>query len=673
MTNRIALDLADRRPFADGLAFGDVGPYERLKGRAHFSLDPLAAAQTAVTDIDKAERDADGRVRCVTDVVILKPVEMARGNGALFFDTGNRGNIRAIQYFCDAPPTNEPILPAHAGNGFLFRRGYTLVAAAWQGDLLPGQGRMLLDLPVARDGDKPLTGKVRTEFIASEPGIFCFPLSGRASTRAHPAVSLAQGHATLTRRRYATDARELVPASAWRFARLDAGGGLHATGAEMGVAPSREHIYLPAGFEPGWIYEIVYEGQDPLVMGLGHVAIRDLASFLKYGERDEAGTANPLGGAIEQAYVYGRSQTGRLIRDFIWRGFNADAEGRKVFDGAMPHVSGAGGKWLNQRFANAVVAGGQTHEDHYCPADRFPFAYAASTDHNTGRTDAILKRPETDPLVLHTQTATEYWQRRGSLVHTDTQGRDLPIPETVRIYHWASTQHTADPNLKAPQTSVGTAYLNVAQTSMLARAMLDALDRWAKGGAPPPPSRVPSRADGTLVDYGTWRAAFPSIPGQPIPQTPNQLPLMDFGPDEAKGVLAEEPPRVLNEAAYTIGVSAVDADGIETSGVAAPMIQAPLGTYTGWNVRRRGVGEGATHEFSGGYMPFPETPEVRAATGDPRRAITERYGDAAGYVAAIEAAARRLTAEGFMLAEDIPRTIARAADWSRPLHDVKGI
>lgn len=670
MTNRVRLEISDRRLFADGRAFGEVGPYERLVGRAHFQVDPDAAAQAGVTDVKLAERDADGLVAFATDVVLLKPVVMAQGNGALFFDTGNRGNIRAIQYYCDAPPTNDPITPAHAGNGFLFRRGYAVVAAAWQGDLLPGQGRMLLDLPVARDGDKPVTGPVRTEFIASGPGIVSFPLSGRASTRCHPAVSLDQGHATLTRRRYQGDPREEVPKDQWRFARTESGGGLHATGAEIAVTPSRENIYLPGGFEPGWIYEIVYQGQDPLVMGLGHVAIRDLGSFLKYGGQDDG---NPVAGGIERAYVYGRSQTGRLIRDFIWRGFNGDAEGRRVFDGALPHVSGAGGKWLNQRFANAVVAGGQTHEDHYCPADRFPFAYAETTDHNSGKTDAILKRPETDPLVIHTQTATEYWQRRGSLVHTDTRGDDLPIPEGVRVYHWTSTQHTSDPNLKEPQTSAGAAYLNVAQTSMLFRAMLDAMDRWAKDGDPPPPSAVPTRADGTLVDYPTWRAGFPTIPGQPIPQGPNQLPFMDFGPREAEGVLDQEPPRVIEEAGYAILVPATDADGIETSGVAAPMVRAPLGTYVGWNVRRRGHGPGATHEFSGGYMPFPETPEVRAMTDDPRRSILERYPDAAAYQAAIEAAARRLVEAGFMLEEDVPRAVARAADWSRPLHDVQGL
>ena len=674
MTNHLAIRIHNRRPFAGDQRFGQTGAYEKLTGRVHHKIDPVAAAQAGVTDIMLAERGEDGLVHFTADVCILKPVVMRAGKRRLFFEWGNRGNKRMLQYFNDALHSNDPVSEEHAGNAFLMRRGYTLVFGSWQGDLLPGDGRMMLDLPVARQADgSPVTGLVRTEFIASVPGMVCYPLSGRGSTRSHAVVSRDTSKAQLTRRRYAMDQRQPIPSDQWAFARLEATGGLDGLGPDRGVAPSDSHIYLPAGFEPGWIYELVYEGRDPLVMGLGHVAVRDLVSFLKYGERDVDGQDNPLGakGAIEKAYGYGRSQTGRCIRDFIWRGFNKDAEGRKVFDGLMPHVSGAGGKWLNQRFANAVIAGGQQHEDHYCPADRFPFAYAECTDHNSGKTDAILKRPSTDPLVIHTQTATEYWQRRGSLVHTDTQGNDLPEPEGVRIYHWSSTQHTGDPRQQQPRGSVTEHFLNVAQTSMLFRAMLDALDRWATEGTPPPPSRVPRAANGTLVPMEEWRKQFPAMPGKAVPQEPNQLPLMDFGPDEENGVLVQEPPEVHAERGYAVLVPAVDEDGNEIAGVRCPMVAAPLGTYTGWNIRTRGLGEGAMHEFSGGYIPFPEDESVRAATGDPRRSILERYGSKEGYVVAIEKAARELVAEGFMLEEDVERCVDRAADWSRPLHEVR--
>jgi hypothetical protein len=101
------------------------------------------------------------------------------------------------------------------------------------------------------------------------------------------------------------------------------------------------------------------------------------------------------------------------------------------------------------------------------------------------------------------------------------------------------------------------------------------------------------------------------------------------------------------------------------------MVQAPLGTYCGWNLRARGFGHGAMHEFSGSYIPLPETPEERRMTGDPRRSILERYPSVQAYVSAITAAARRLVEEGFTLEEDVERAAAAAADWGRPRHDIR--
>ena len=108
MTNRIDLVVTERGPFADGEAFGAVGPYERLKGRAHFAVDPAAPAQAGIVDLEHASTNADGLVEFAADVLVLKPVDMAAGNGRLFFDYGNRANIRALQFFCDAPFSNDP-------------------------------------------------------------------------------------------------------------------------------------------------------------------------------------------------------------------------------------------------------------------------------------------------------------------------------------------------------------------------------------------------------------------------------------------------------------------------------------------------------------------------------------------------------------------------------------
>lgn len=330
MSNEIQLDITQAMPFAEGAPFGDAGPYERLRGTARFAVDPKAAAQADIVDIEHAPVDAAGKVRFSADFYIFRPTDPARGNRRLFFDWGNRGNLRALQYFNDSPPSNDLATLAQAGNGFLFRRGYSLVWAAWQGDLLPGDGRLTMDLPVATENGAPITGPVRQEFIPVNPTV-CFPLSGRIDTRSHPAATRDTTQAVLTKRRYPQSERIQIPAEAWSFAQatrgLDPGSQVAARGGgALAVLPSDQFITMPDGFQPGWIYELVYTGRDPLVMGLGHAAVRDLVSYLKYGEADAAGTPNPLAGC-EKAYGYGRSQTGRCLRDHLYRGFNADAQG----------------------------------------------------------------------------------------------------------------------------------------------------------------------------------------------------------------------------------------------------------------------------------------------------------------------------------------------------------
>jgi hypothetical protein len=204
---------------------------------------------------------------------------------------------------------------------------------------------------------------------------------------------------------------------------------------------------------------------------------------------------------------------------------------------------------------------------------------------------------------------------------------------------------------------------------MLFRAMIDAMDGWATTGAVPPESRIPRRADGTLVTVEEWRREFPQIPGVATPRAPSALPLLDFEPQAEIGIL--KAPDIGPGGGYTIFVPAVDEDGNDRAGVRAPMVAAPLGTYCGWNLRARGFGYGAMHEFSGSYIPLPETPEERRTTDDPRRSILRRYSDAQSYVAAIMAVARQLVEQGLMLEEDVERAAAAAADWGRPRHDVR--
>jgi hypothetical protein len=199
---RVRVEVQDRRAFADGRGFGASGAYERLAGKAHFRVDPASMPEGAIADLKLAPRDADGLIRCTADFMILKPADLGRGNERLFFDYGNRGNKRALQFFNDAVHSNEPLREEHAGNGFLMRRGYSIAWLAWQADLLPGGGRMLLDVPVAEVDGRPVHGLVRSEFIADRAGVKSFPLSARITRRSHPAVSLDTRRARLTRRRY---------------------------------------------------------------------------------------------------------------------------------------------------------------------------------------------------------------------------------------------------------------------------------------------------------------------------------------------------------------------------------------------------------------------------------------------------------------------------------------
>lgn len=672
VTNKIIIEIKQRESFAGGHHFDRAGAYERLRGCAHFAVSPDAAQQAGILDLGLARRNEEGLVEFSADFLILKPEEAARGNDRLFYDCGNRGNMRSLQFFNDAPANNDPRTFEDAGNGFLFRRGYTLLWSAWQGGILPGNDRAVLKVPVATDNGKPITGTVLQDFSVDERGTYMMPLSGRSDAHSYSTISLDTRNASLTRRRYPCSEREVIDPDAWQFARIEGGTRLDDQSRKIGIVPSSTHLLLRDGFEPGWIYELIYTAKDPLVLGLGYIALRDLVSFLRYESEDSAGQPNPIG-RMEKAYAWGRSQTGRFLRDFVFHGFNADKQGRRVFDGVMPHVSGAGLIKMNRRFANVFSPSGGAYQHRFCYGDVFPFSYAETSDHLTGARDAILKRPSTDPLVIHTHTSTEYWQRRGSLVHTDTRGQDLKQPENVRIYHWASSQHSANPRLVSPKQSADVLNLiNNVYTSPFFRAMLDAMDAWASDGVAPPDSSHPTTEAGTLVSPADWATQFPNIPGQMLPDGPLDLPLMDFGPRAAEGVLSSLPPVIVDREGYTILVPSVDEDGNERDGVKAPMAAVPLGTYTGWNILKRGNGHGAISWLTkGSYIPFPDTTDEKRLTRDPRKSILERYGSSDAYVRRIRAAAELLVQKRFMIEEDVDRVVARASDWGRPRTDVR--
>jgi hypothetical protein len=100
----IRFDVSDPVPIANGTAFGHVGPYERILGQVHLAWDPAVVAALPVVDGDRAERGPDGRIHATADIGVLRPVDASRASRTLFYDSGNRGNKRALQYFNDASP-----------------------------------------------------------------------------------------------------------------------------------------------------------------------------------------------------------------------------------------------------------------------------------------------------------------------------------------------------------------------------------------------------------------------------------------------------------------------------------------------------------------------------------------------------------------------------------------
>ncbi|HXV47635.1 MAG TPA: alpha/beta hydrolase domain-containing protein [Candidatus Binatia bacterium] len=663
-----------RGPFADGHEFPVTGAYEKLTGTIHGEVDPKDRHNRMIVNLNKARRNRRGQVEYSSNFCVLKPLDMARGNGKIFFDAPNRGSKRILGFLNDAPEANDPTTLSDAGNGFLMRQGYTIVWCGWQGDLMPLKNWLVLNVPVATNDGKPIVSRVRTEIVVDEKGIKSQPLSADERVKSYAAASRDKSRASLTVREKSYGKRIPVPPTEWEFAACvkDPRGGkemIKASGNDL-------YLHLRSGFKPGHIYEFIYRAQNPLVLGLGFAVARDLVSFLRYESKDRVGKPNPLqydfppllfsprdggryrGGSttITHAYAWGRSQSGRYLRDFVYHGFNEDESGRKVFDAIAPHVAGGGRLYLNYEFARPVTSS-QQHTNQLDP-ELFPHAYNVIKDAQTRRRDGILKRPKTDPLVFHTQTSTEYWQKRGCLAHTDGKGNDLRLPDSVRVYVIASAQHNS-PFGSEPAKDDTQLLVNPLPAGEILRALMVALDLWVTKGIPPPPCQYPTFKDRTLVL--PKQTGFPKIPGVRFAGLHNRQLFLDYGPNILRGKMSVHPPKPIGSGKYTILVPKVDSNGNDVAGIRLPAIQAPIGTYTGWNLRPRSLAEGELSGLLGSFIPFAKTKAQRRKNGDPRLSIEERYKDREDYVRQFSRAARILVDQRYLLPEDAERLIAEAA------------
>jgi hypothetical protein len=635
----VRFDVDERRDVLGGRSFGLAGPYEVLAGRVHFAFDPRLAANRIVTDIGKAPRDGSGRVLHSADFYLLKPKTMRKGNGTLLLEVGNRGRKGLLPFFNLAEDSFDPSAEGHFGDGFLLEKGFTLLWVGWQWDTPRREGIMRMYPPLAAG----VRGIVRSDFVPIRR-----ETDHSLADRDHLPYPVADPDApetVLTVRDDVEAERQAIPRSKWRFARVENGA----------VVPDTGRVYLEGGFEPRKIYEVVYVSESPPLVGLGPAGIRDAASRLKFEGASELGIER---GEIERAIAFGISQSGRFLRTFLYHGFNEDESGRRTFDGVIAHVAGGGRGSFNHRFAQAS-RDGHPYINFFYPTDIFPFTDLEQVDEKTGVRDGILARQKTEhqPRVFYTNSSYEYWGRAASLIHTSIDGlEDAKIPDNVRIYHFAGTQHGPAPF--PPERTLGQQKSNPMDFRFSMRALLVSMDSWICAGEMPPESRYARIEEKSLV--APEEIGFPPIPGVLTSSRVHEAYRADYGDRfRIEGVVTQDPPAI--DGSYPLLVPAVDGDGNERAGIRLPELEAPLATYTGWNLFNADSGpEDVLSSMQGSYIPFARDEAEREAKGDPRRSIRERYTSREQYLGLVAGAALRLVQERYLLPEDLPRILESA-------------
>lgn len=565
--------------------------YELIAGRMHFEIDPAHLRNRIIADVDLAPRNDAGRVAFSADFRILKPKTPAAANGAAWVEIPNRGGRAGL-------------------NRFITQHGFTVMQVGWEFDVPAQADKLRIQVPAARQRDgRPIRGLVQATFTPDKAGEQ-FTVSDLAD---YPPVKEANAPRRLiARRSIAFSAGEEVPLERWK---LDG-----------------QRVTLAGGFEPGRTYEISYLAENPPVAGLGLAAIRDAVAWLKDDSRSLA--------PVRHAYAFGSSQCGRLLREYLYLGFNTDEHDRMVLDGLIANVAGAGRLIINARWATPR----ETATFHTAS---YPFADNALPDPIGQVTDGVQENPRAmhRPKVFYLNTASEYWGagRVAGLSHTTPDGtRDVPLPENTRSYFFAGTQHGPGP-FPPKGSSKDMPWANPVSASPVTTALRLAMHRWVVEGKLPPPSVYPKLSDGTLVPVLEVR--FPALPGIPSPCSATGGPRIanPLWPNDA-GVGKELP----------LLVPQVDADGNDLGGIRLPDISVPLGTYTGWVFRAKPVGDRREMvPLRGSWIPLAATAKQREAAGDPRLSAEERYASKDAFLARVDQAIQQLVERGYVLSDDV--------------------
>ena len=646
-------------PQFNGQTFGNVGTYEELRGTFSGEIDPNDRRNAVITDINLAPRNMRGKVEYTATFTLLKPVDMGLASGVLVYGVSNRGG-RALGTGMINVTADKP-----AGDGFPYNTGHVYVASGWQGDLVfdPNSAAETISVPVAKNPDgSSVTSPTFARFVTVAGNVNTQSLPGRGRTPASLDTTKATLISIVRETTFGVRTGVVnIASSDWAFADCR-------TVAFPGTADATR-ICLRNGFNPNLIYELVYTAKDPLVLGIGMAATRDIFSFLRHATLDDAGTKNPIAGKIQWGIGYGISQSGRYLKTFILDGFNEDEDGRVVFDGAQPIIAGSMGQF-NVRFAqpgniaNIFEAGAEG-----------PIWWGDYDDRARGRgVTGILQRcrkTDTCPKVVDEFGGPEIWYTRGSVGIAGTAGtrghKDIKLPKNVRRYYHAGTTHGGGGGGFARVQPAGTTLMlasNPNPETETRRALIVARDEWVTKGRKPPKSRYPSLNDRTLVDANAEAMNWPDIPGAPTPDDVINVVLdYDWGAQFRYNDMAGVETNVVPPIKQVIPAPAakLDHDGNEIGGVRSVLLRAPLGTYTAWNPVASGPLKGNEGSLAAGYIAFAQTRAERLAAGDPRLSVEERYGSQEGYNCVVRNAAARLVKDRLLLAEDATRLTAQAA------------
>jgi len=631
--------------------FGTAGTYERITGRVYFAFDPANPENRRIVDLDLAPRNSAGEVEAISEFMILRPKDPARSAELAVIDIVNRGGITTFIFNLGGNRTASPLTSEPYGDALLMKRGVTIVALAWQWDVAPGGSALHFQAPSVGSAAQPVTGLVRSDITVDSAMTSISLGHSLAPTLAYPVADENDPANVLTVRDDPVGTRVAIPRSEWSFARDSSGT----------VVRDPRWVYMAGGFKAGRIYEVVYRAKNPVVVGAGLAAVRDMMSYLKY---DPSAVAH-----VRYGIGYGVSQTGRFIRHFLYQGFNTDEKGRVVFDGFFAHTAGAGRGSFNHRFAQPS-RDAQPYSTFFYPTDVFPFTSVPTDDSITRRRAGLRDdlRGSGATKVFYVDGGHEYWGRAASLTHTTPDGKqDVGFLSNERRYVVSSAQHSSPaawPVSENSRINGTSAYRGDPLDQRLAlRALMSSLIDWVKEGKAPPPSLYPTLATGNLVKPGDQR--FPTIPNLPVARIAHQPYRLDFGPRWRQGIIDLEPPRV--GAPYPVFVSRVDSIGNDVGGIRSIELLVPLATYYPWQLR---TGMPAATDrlasFRGTFVPLPRTEAERKTAGDSRPSIESLYRNRTRFMRQVDAGISSLIARRFLLPADSVAAHSRMSEaWDR--------